>query len=82
MDGTQKVLVSVQGERVMVELPWLNKAQDLKAAVSALAELDGIGRLALGIDKASESTENDQDWDTALAEIEERSDPSDDGNIA
>jgi hypothetical protein len=72
LSGTQKVIVNSQGDRVVLELPWLNKAQDLKAAASALAELDGVGRLALGLDKEGEETEADQDWDEALREIDER----------
>jgi hypothetical protein len=70
LDGTQKVIVTTQGERVLMELPWLNKAQDLKAAVSALAELDRVGRLSLGLDKGGEEAELDQDWDAAMQEIE------------
>lgn len=82
LDGTQKVVVSSNGGRHVLDLPWLNKAQDLKAAASALAAIDEVGRRALGIDKGGEETEADQNWDEALREIENRSDPSSDGEVA
>ena len=72
LDGTQKVVVNSNGGRVVLELPWLNKAQDLKAAVSALAALDEVGRRALGLDNAEAESEADQNWDDALRLIEER----------
>ena len=73
LSGTQKVIVNSHGEHVVLELPWLNKAQDIKAAASALAALDEVGRQALGLDKGTEETEADKNWDEALRDIEARS---------
>ena len=78
LGGSQKVIVNSNGERFVLDLPWLNKAQDLKAAASALAALDEVGRRALGLDKGGEETEADQNWDDALREIELRSAADDD----